>query len=109
MKSKFTPGPWTRINLTICTMRNKDNPNFRIARVFESGIETQASESTFQSTANADLISSAPDLYEACKRAFNWLHVIISDFEIKNPENKDALMGLQNFIYKALSKAEGKE
>jgi hypothetical protein len=58
---------------------------------------------------DAHLISACPEMYEACKRAFNWLHVIISDFEIKNPENKDALMGLQNFIYKALSKAEGKE
>jgi hypothetical protein len=107
--SKFTKGPWNyRVRVdrfadgTLSEEKYAVTANMGEDTICEMWVDREEE-------ANAHLISACPEMYEACKRAFNWLHVIISDFEIKNPENKDALMGLQNFIYKALSKAEGKE
>ncbi len=67
----------------------------------------------YYSEANAQLIASAPDLYEACKEAYNLLPTTAkpSDFLVGhgNWGLNEAEYNVAKIIAKALAKAEGKE
>jgi len=76
-ETKHTPGPWERINLTICTQSTRELPCLIIARVYEAGLETQAADSPEQATANARLIAAAPDLLEACNSILPFLKDLV--------------------------------
>lgn len=64
-----TPTPWDRTNLTIHTRRTSLCPALAIARVYESGIETEAAETVEQATANVELIIRAVNSFDAMKEA----------------------------------------
>lgn len=84
----YTEGVWTKRGLFI-----KTEERGYIAEVL--GLADP-----YEEEANAQLIASAPDLYEALKEAQDFIEWVGNAFS-----NKDAL---RNKIKKALAKAEGK-
>jgi len=76
---------------------SKDNPPKVIARV-PSGVSNYSRLVPAEGEANAQLIASAPDLYEACKEGLELLSI-----------NLEANRGkVSELLKQALAKAEGK-
>jgi len=61
-----TPRPWH-------TRRTSLRPALIIARVYESGIETEAAETVEQATANVELIIRAVNSFDAMREALEGL------------------------------------
>ena len=93
-KQTHTPGPWEYLPLNKC-IRSKSSAisehSLRFVCDLSQDEEKEISE------ANARLIASAPELLEACKFAYDYLHI--------NPSRKV----ISDKLKQAIAKAEGVE
>lgn len=123
-KTKYTPGPWiVRSTISHPDDYTQEDGTFVIDcdedgwagawSIFEESEQEDVcpicSNKEIASTlgeglANADLISSAPDLLEACKEALYSLNVYCSKYD--PPDCKSNTL---NVLKKAIAKAEGRE
>lgn len=109
-KIAFTPGPWsyeidswTGVEQSeIYTLTVNDSKGFAIAMVDGAERETESDyidDRNAEFTANARLIAASPDMYEALKRALNFI------------ENTEDEMGITldsgDVVRTALARAEG--
>lgn len=99
-----TKRPWDRTNLTIHTRRTSLCPALAIARVYESGIETEAAETVEQATANVELIVRAVNSYDAMREA---LEQAIARIEVANQEGNPIMSAWLPDAKAALALAKG--
>jgi len=99
---KFTPGPWEIIEDEL-TIKSKD---YTICEVFLC----DAFSGEDQGVSNARLISAAPEMYEALKRALLFITNGRENGYIRMPDidSGDPALETPNIIRMALAKADGK-
>ncbi len=85
-----TPGPWTALKKNVWSVQNDELTEIATVGTTTSGMDAEKE-------ANARLIAAAPDLLEACKRAYDLLHD--DDYEDDGTGFLDAV----------IEKAEGRE
>jgi len=98
---KFTPGPWKVSGSKDFVKTADDKAICRMAQN-KSVWEWAAAAGSLATSANAALIASAPDLYEACKAM--WIAQARLNGNLPTWFNEAMELGR-----KALAKAEGKE
>lgn len=93
----YTKGVWKAEDLGDCYLIMADETTC-VARTGKTYYPTEAQE------ANANLIASAPDMYEALRKT----HTLITSIIPNDLVSESAKHTMQKIIVKALSKAEGK-
>ncbi len=105
--SGHTPGPWRVQNgyLTIYALTHGDHGTTRaIAKAVHSDHEHGPAVSFDEAEANARLISAAPDLLEAARKARSAIDALMGDTDLDGDESQEFLA--MQALSAAIAKAE---
>lgn len=99
-----TKGPWTVNSRAIEEVKEPSS----VIAIVNDGDDNGDEQLKGEWKANARLISAAPDLLEACKKAIEFINNGVEFGYIQLPEKGDSALLTQPMLEQAIAKAEGK-